>query len=86
MRRQLPKRKGSSEKRELFSVCRYCGALPDFMNNTIKPSNSATEILQVSKCLKNGTFFRKKESRGIRSLDINLCLRDKDTDDRGVDH
>lgn len=28
----------------------------------------------------------QEEFRGIWSPDINLCLRDKDTDDRGVDH
>ncbi len=31
-------------------------------------------------------FLSQEESRGIWALDINLCLRDKDTDDRGVDH
>lgn len=70
-----------------FFVCGYGRALPAFMNNAIKQSNSFSEILQLFKCLKNGTFsLLREESREIWSRGINLCLRDKDTDDRGVDH
>lgn len=79
-------RKGNLEKRELLCVWIWQSAAT-FMNNTIKQSNSFSEILQLSKRLKNGTFcLLQEESREIRSRGINLCLRDKDTDDRGVDH
>lgn len=77
------RRKGNLEKQELLCVW----APPAFMNNTIKQSNSFSEILQLSERLKNGTFsLLREESREIWSRGINLCLRDKDTDDRGVDH
>lgn len=49
-----------------FFVCGYGRALPAFMNNTIKQSNNFSEILQLFKCLKNGTFsLLREESREI---------------------
>lgn len=68
------------------SLCVDMAPRRHFMNNTIKQSNSLSEILQLSKRLKNGTFsLLREESREMWSPGINLCLRDKDTDDRGVD-
>ena len=56
-------------------MCRYCAVLPAFMNNTIKQSKSATEIFQVSKRLKNGTFFRKRNPEESDPwISISVCV------------
>lgn len=63
-----------SNFRRLFS-CRYCRALPAFMNNTMNQSNSATEIFQVSKCLKNMAFFRMfNPEESDPWISISVCM------------
>lgn len=66
--------KATWKTRRLF-VCRYCRVLPAFTGNTIKQSSGATETFHVSKCLKNGTFFCRRNPRESDPwISISVCM------------
>lgn len=56
-------------------MCGYGRPLPTFMNNTTKQSNSFSEILQLSKRLKNGTFFcERNPEKSDPGVSISVCV------------